>query len=225
MDDLMSSSPKNYHLSPRDRQFLDLSFEFAEKAFGLQEVPVGCVFVYNKNDASNSESKEDSGEDNGIIVGRGCNETNLARNPTRHAEFVAIEEAERWCEENGADFAEVMRQTTVYVTLEPCIMCASALYQLKIKRIIFGACNPRFGGVASVASNKVYGHAHEVELIAEIDADRSIALLKRFYDRENPFAPEDKRKAKKKFSSDSPQSDNVTTSECSVSSAPQSYSS
>lgn len=71
----MGSSPKTYHLSSHDRQFLDLSFELAEKAFGLQEVPVGCVFVFNKNDSLNSDSNR--GEESGIIVGRGCNETNL----------------------------------------------------------------------------------------------------------------------------------------------------
>jgi tRNA(Arg) A34 adenosine deaminase TadA len=57
-----------------------------------------------------------------------------------------------------------MKQTTVYVSLEPCIMCSSALYQLKIKRLVFGAKNPRFGGILSVASNKDYGHEHEIEV-------------------------------------------------------------
>jgi tRNA(Arg) A34 adenosine deaminase TadA len=60
---------------------------------------------------------------------------------------------------------KVMKQTTVYVNLEPCIMCASALYQLKIKKLIFGAKNPRFGGIISLAGNKEYGHDHEIEVI------------------------------------------------------------
>ncbi|KAL7074433.1 hypothetical protein ACQ4LE_006830 [Meloidogyne hapla] len=162
-----------------DLLFINASFSLAQKAYDLQEVPVGCVFVFD-----------------GLIIGRGHNEVNKTKNPTRHAEFVAIDQASNWCCENGKDFQEVMKQTTVYVSLEPCIMCSSALYQLKIKRLLFGAKNLRFGGILSVASNKDYGHEHEIELIHEVCAEKSISLLKKFYDRENPFAPLDKRKVK-----------------------------
>nr|CAD2172349.1 unnamed protein product [Meloidogyne enterolobii] len=113
-----------------DLLFINESFRLAQKAYDLQEVPVGCVFVFD-----------------GLIIGRGHNEVNKTKNPTRHAEFVAIDQANDWCCENGKDFQEVMEQTTVYVSLEPCIMCSSALYQLKIKRLLFGAKNLRFGGI------------------------------------------------------------------------------
>uniref|UniRef100_A0A914M4Y2 CMP/dCMP-type deaminase domain-containing protein n=1 Tax=Meloidogyne incognita TaxID=6306 RepID=A0A914M4Y2_MELIC len=162
-----------------DLLFINESFSLAQKAYDLQEVPVGCVFVFD-----------------GLIIGRGHNEVNKTKNPTRHAEFVAIDQASDWCCENGKEFQEVMKQSTVYVSLEPCIMCSSALYQLKIKRLLFGAKNFRFGGILSVASNKDYGHEHEIELIPEVCAEKSISLLKKFYDRENPFAPLDKRKVK-----------------------------
>ncbi|CAK5058247.1 unnamed protein product [Meloidogyne enterolobii] len=156
-----------------DLLFINESFRLAQKAYDLQEVPVGCVFVFD-----------------GLIIGRGHNEVN------KHAEFVAIDQASDWCCENGKDFKEVMEQTTVYVSLEPCIMCSSALYQLKIKRLLFGAKNLRFGGIESVASNQDYGHEHKIELVPEVCAEKSISLLKKFYDRENPFAPLDKRKVK-----------------------------
>uniref|UniRef100_A0A914NFH7 CMP/dCMP-type deaminase domain-containing protein n=1 Tax=Meloidogyne incognita TaxID=6306 RepID=A0A914NFH7_MELIC len=162
-----------------DLFFINESFSLAQKAYDLQEVPVGCVFVFD-----------------GLIIGRGHNEVNKTKNPTGHAEFVAIDQANDWCCENGKDFQEVMEQTTVYVSLEPCIMCSSALYQLKIKKLLFGAKNLRFGGISSVASNQDYGHEHEIELVPEVCAEKSISLLKKFYDRENPFAPLDKRKVK-----------------------------
>lgn len=162
-----------------DRDFLEQTFELAILAYRNHEVPVGCVFVYGES----------------TVIGRGRNEVNKlgttlvrfirtrgltfrSKNPTRHAEFVAIEEAERWCIENHKDFTEarqsteslhinqikVMKETTLYVTLEPCIMCASALYQLNVRRLVFGASNPRFGGIKSVASNRDYGHAHKIDV-------------------------------------------------------------
>ena len=108
-----------------------------------------------------------------------------------------------------------MRDTILYVNLEPCIMCASSVQQLCLKRMVFGACNPRFGGVKSVGNLQEYGHGHMVEVnvnifnmymfvllffkyIPDVDYQRTIDLLRKFYDRENPFAPDDKRKTKNK---------------------------
>uniref|UniRef100_A0A915ELC1 CMP/dCMP-type deaminase domain-containing protein n=1 Tax=Ditylenchus dipsaci TaxID=166011 RepID=A0A915ELC1_9BILA len=148
-----------------------------------------------KHDRLNEHERSAGGMHSGIQLsagserfrdyGRGINEVNKTKNPTRHAEFVAIEEAEQWCKDSDQSFDQVMRNTSLYVTLEPCIMCASALYLLEIRKIVFGACNPRFGGLKSVASNEQYQHDHQIELISEVDVDRSISLLKRFYGREN----------------------------------------
>lgn len=55
-----------------------------------------------------------------------------------------------------------MSNSVLYVSLEPCVMCASALYQLRIKKLFFGALNPRFGGIRSVGSNKIYCHNHTI---------------------------------------------------------------
>ena len=172
-------------LNERETYFANLCHELAEKAFSLQEVPVGCVFVYGEE-----------------VIGRGHNDVNRTKNPTRHAEFVAIDEAHEWCAKNGRNFDEIMRQTVVYVNLEPCIMCASALYQIKIAKLVFGAKNPRFGGIESVASNQSYGHEHEIQIVSGIFEERSIAILRRFYNRENCYAPLDKRKTKNKQSAD-----------------------
>lgn len=57
-----------------------------------------------------------------------------------------------------------MSNTTLYVSLEPCIMCSSALYQLRITKVFFGALNPRFGGLQSIATNVLYGHDHVIDV-------------------------------------------------------------
>ena len=59
---------------------------------------------------------------------------------------------------------KVMQESTLFVTLEPCIMCASSLHQLEVERIVYGANNPRFGGLETVASNAQYDHKHTVKV-------------------------------------------------------------
>lgn len=166
-------------LTGTDEIYFEIAFKLAEEALSVSEVPVGCVLVYCDE-----------------VIGRGRNRVNESKNPTSHAEFVAFKEAEDWCRKTSKIFIDVMTETTLYVSLEPCIMCSSALYQLKIARIVFGACNPRFGGLMSVASNRQYRYEHSPEITGEFSVERSINLLKRFYQRENQFAPEDKRKMK-----------------------------
>uniref|UniRef100_A0A914EDU5 CRC domain-containing protein n=1 Tax=Acrobeloides nanus TaxID=290746 RepID=A0A914EDU5_9BILA len=170
-------------LSEQELLFFESALKLAERAYEENEVPVGCLLVFE-----------------GIIIGEGYNQVNKTGNPTRHGEFVAIDQAFEWCKNNGNDFKEVMRDTILYVNLEPCIMCASSVQQLCLKRMVFGACNPRFGGVKSVGNLQEYGHGHMVEVnyIPDVDNQRTIDLLRKFYDRENPFAPDDKRKIKNK---------------------------
>ncbi|KAK0416741.1 hypothetical protein QR680_012656 [Steinernema hermaphroditum] len=161
-------------------EFLEEAFALAEAALENNEVPVGCVFVYR-----------------GKIIGRGRNDVNRTKNPTRHAEMVAFDELREWCAKEEKALEEVLAETELYVSLEPCIMCGSAMYQLKIKKIVYGASNERFGGIDSVAGKKEYAAEHEIEIVCGIMRERAIQLLKDFYDRQNPFAPPEKRKIKK----------------------------
>ncbi|KAI9826148.1 MAG: tRNA(adenine34) deaminase [Thelocarpon impressellum] len=93
------------------------------------ETPVGCVFVRG-----------------GEIIGRGMNDTNSSLNGTRHAEFIALEDV-------FTRFpASALRHTDLFVTVEPCIMCASALRQYGIRSVYFGCANDRFGGTGGVLS-------------------------------------------------------------------------
>ncbi|CAD5232050.1 unnamed protein product [Bursaphelenchus xylophilus] len=171
-----------HELSGFDQKMYNEAYKVAVKSLECNEVPVGCVFVYD-----------------GMIIGRGHNDVNRMANPTLHAEMKAVEEVTRWCQENQKDARTVFSESDVYVNLEPCCMCSSALYQLKVKRVVFGAPNERFGGMGSVMSNEDFKHEAQIEVIRNVDMDRSIQLLRDFYKQENPFAPEEKRKTRNKL--------------------------
>lgn len=154
------------------KQWMLQALNQAKKALECSEVPVGCLFVYN-----------------GHSIGTGCNRVNETKNATRHAELVAIDDILQWCMEEQLDYKDVFAKTTLYVTVEPCIMCASALCQLNLAGIIYGCANERFGGCGSVLS--VQG---ENICIGGIFAEQAVDLLKQFYKGENPNAPFPKQK-------------------------------
>ncbi|KAL6738824.1 hypothetical protein Aduo_012329 [Ancylostoma duodenale] len=161
-----------------ERGFMERAFELAEEALANNEVPVGCVFTYQ-----------------GREVACGRNEVNRTKDPTTHAEMVAL----RNMQAENPDIGEILHHLILYVTLEPCIMCASGLYELGISKIVYAAANERFGGICSVGNCSKYNQEKAgVEVVVDSTyADHSIALLKSFYDKQNPFAPEEKRKSKK----------------------------
>ena len=167
------------NLSEIDDKYLELAYEEAKIAFEEREVPIGCVFV----------------KDN-VVIARGHNYTNQTGNATLHAEMVAISHA---LVANGND-TTVFEGSTLYVTIEPCIMCASAIAQIGVSRVVFGASNDRFGGCGSVLSlheqNEFSaGHKH-YEVTRHVQKERSIEILQRFYNRENEHAPENKKRKK-----------------------------
>lgn len=160
-------------------EFMSEALKEAKKSlFEFNEVPVGCVFIYNNQ-----------------IIARGHNLVNKTANPTRHAEFVCIDEVLNYCKENQLDYHDVLKEIIVVVSVEPCIMCMSALYDLKVKEVIFGCKNDRFGGstVVNVADyietkTKVQGGVNEED---------AMELLKQFYQMENPSAPISAKSRKK----------------------------
>uniref|UniRef100_A0AC35UCU3 CMP/dCMP-type deaminase domain-containing protein n=1 Tax=Rhabditophanes sp. KR3021 TaxID=114890 RepID=A0AC35UCU3_9BILA len=168
-------------MSKYENVFMEKAFKQAELAYAKQEVPVGCVFVYRGN-----------------VIGRGHNLVNVTKNPTRHAEMVAFDEVREYCNLEGLDVASIVGELELFVTLEPCIMCASAMIQLGIKEITYAASNERFGGMTSCSSIDNYGRrAPNFKFNPNVDEERSIEMLRKFYDRENVAAPEEKRKLKK----------------------------
>ncbi|XP_009081149.1 PREDICTED: tRNA-specific adenosine deaminase 2, partial [Acanthisitta chloris] len=118
---------------------------------------------------------------------------------TRHAEMVAIDQVLDWCKQHNRDYTEVFPQLVLYVTVEPCIMCAAALRLMKIPRVIFGCQNQRFGGcgsVLSISSDDMVDTGDPFECISGYRAEEAIELLKAFYRQENPNAPKSKVRKK-----------------------------
>ena len=111
----------------KDRKFMRLALEEAQKAEALGEVPIGAVLVY-----------EDQ------IIARAHNSRELTQNATNHAELLVIQEA---CKKIGSWRLE---KTTLYVTLEPCPMCAGAILQSRVPRVVYGARDLKAGCVDSL---------------------------------------------------------------------------
>ncbi|XP_026466361.1 tRNA-specific adenosine deaminase 2 [Ctenocephalides felis] len=143
----------------------------AEEALMAQEVPVGCIFIFQNK-----------------IISQSRNTVNLTKNATRHAELNCIDQVMEYCRNNNLDHFAIFKEIEVVVTVEPCIMCADILYNLKVKKIIFGCANDRFGGNTVVKVSDLYPDL-KTTVVGGIFSDRAMSLLKEFYKGTNPNAP------------------------------------
>jgi len=153
-----------------------LAFKQAELALERREVPVGCVIVKPASENTKDEDK---------VVAVGGNETNQYCNATKHAEIVAIDSIVDKYGNKNEKAKKVLSQCELYVTCEPCIMCAEALNIVGIKAVYFGCWNERFGGCGTVETVNV-----NYECKGGIFEQEGIELFQRFYARKNPCAPE-----------------------------------
>ncbi|CAH2355500.1 tRNA-specific adenosine deaminase subunit Tad2p [[Candida] railenensis] len=156
-------------------QRVGLSLFVAFKALSINETPVACILVSKKS------SK---------VISIGYNDTNRSLNGTRHAEFIAID----YILDNVEDTFPV-DDLILYVTVEPCIMCASALKQVGIQCVVYGCGNDRFGGNGTVLSL----HENNYGIIPGILRTEAIQLLRNFYIQENESAPDPKIKKNKEL--------------------------
>ena len=139
--------------------FMELALEEAKKAYEIGEVPIGAIIV----------------RDNQVIASA-FNKRELGRNATHHAELLAIQEA---CEKLGG---WRLIGCTMYVTLEPCLMCAGAIINSRLERLIYGARDPKAGAVQSLYHVLEDTRLnHQVEVIEGVLAAESSALLKDFF--------------------------------------------
>lgn len=141
------------------QHFMTYALKEAEEAFKKNEVPVGAVIVRD-----------------GIIIARGHNQVEMLQDPTAHAEIIAIGAAANHLGSwrlNGC---------TLYVTLEPCPMCAGAIVLSRLDRVVFGAYDPKMGA-CSTLYNVVQDERlnHRVELIAGVLDEDSGILLREFF--------------------------------------------
>jgi len=135
------------------------ALQLAEKAYKQNEVPVGALIVLE-----------------GRIIARAFNQKEKLQDPTAHAELLAIRKACRYLNNWHLD------EATLYVTLEPCPMCAFAIIQARIKRLVFGASDSKAGAAGSVVNlfeKKLFNH--DVEVISGILKDDCARPLKEFF--------------------------------------------
>ncbi|XP_028461459.1 tRNA-specific adenosine deaminase 2 isoform X3 [Perca flavescens] len=114
---------------------------------------------------------------------------------TRHAEMVALDQLRDWCRRGNLDASSVCERTALYVTVEPCIMCAAALRLLNIPVVVYGCRNERFGGCGSVldvSSADLPQTGTTFKCVSGHRAEEAVEMLKTFYKQENPNAPKPK---------------------------------
>lgn len=145
--------------SEQDKAFMREAIAEAEKAAELGEVPIGAVVVCE-----------------GEIIGRGFNTKNSGKSALKHAEIVAIEEAS----EKTGDWR--LDECSLYVTLEPCLMCAGAIIHARVRNVIFGTTEPKFGGVVTLARTfDIDGLNHRVNYAGGLFADEISSMMKVFF--------------------------------------------
>lgn len=139
--------------------FMKEAYKEAVKAYNINEVPIGCVIVYNNN-----------------IISRGYNKRNTEKNSLKHAEIIAIDKA---CHIMG-DWR--LEGCTLFVTVEPCPMCAGAILQSRIDKVVFATKNNKAGCCGSVLNlldNKNFNHT--VEIIDGVLSEDCSMLMKKFF--------------------------------------------
>jgi tRNA(adenine34) deaminase len=142
-----------------DQDFMQLALGEARLAAEAGEVPIGAVLVQDDK-----------------VLARAGNRTIRDCDPTAHAEIVVIREASRSVNNYR------LSATTLYVTLEPCAMCAGAIIQARVPRVVYGADDPKGGAVRTcfaVLSNPQLNH--QVEITAGILAEESVSVLQQFF--------------------------------------------
>ncbi|OQX69818.1 MAG: tRNA-specific adenosine deaminase [Sorangiineae bacterium NIC37A_2] len=148
-------------MSELDEEYMRLALEEARAAALVGDVPVGAVIV----------------AEDGTELGRGRNLRELEGDPTAHAEIVALRAASR-------ALGHWRVEGTLYVTLEPCLMCAGALVNARIQRVVFGAFDPKGGATGSLY--QIHNDArlnHRFEVTPGVLAEDSVRLLQEFFRR------------------------------------------
>ncbi len=142
-----------------EEKYMRQALKQAKKAYALKEVPIGCVIVY-----------EDK------IIGRGYNRRNTDKNTLSHAEITAINKASK----KIGDWR--LEGCTLYVTLEPCQMCAGACVQARVDRVVIGSMSPKSGCAGSVLNIlQMEQFNHQVEILSGVLEQECSSMLSEFF--------------------------------------------
>jgi len=149
----------SHHFFPRDEYFMRLALREAERALEHDDVPIGSVIVHE-----------------GEVIGTGHNERELRNDPTAHAEMIALREA-------GRSLASWrVLDSVLYVTLEPCAMCAGAIVLARVPRVIYAAADPKAGAAGSVLDVLAEPRLnHRPAVTGGLLAELSAELLRDFF--------------------------------------------
>ena len=143
----------------QDEKYMKAAITQAKKAAAFDEVPIGCVIVQD-----------------GKIIARGYNRRNTDKNTLAHAELAAIRKASK----KTGDWR--LEDCTMYVTLEPCQMCAGAIVQSRLKRVVIATMNPKAGCAGSVLNLlQMEAFNHQVEITRGVREEECAALLSDFF--------------------------------------------
>ena len=143
----------------RHEKYMKEAIKQAKKAYALEEVPIGCVIVYHDK-----------------IIGRGYNRRNTDKSTLSHAEITAIRKASK----RLGDWR--LEECTLYVTLEPCQMCAGAIVQARIPTVVMGSMNPKAGCGGSVLNIlQIPEFNHQVEIINDVLEAECSDMLTSFF--------------------------------------------
>jgi len=141
-----------------DKHYMAEALKEACEAFDADEVPVGAVIVHNNR-----------------LIAKAHNQIKMLKDPTAHAEMIAITQA-------AASLGnERLLDTTVYVTTEPCAMCAGALILARVKRVVFGASDTKTGAFGSVMDLNKLKLNHKISVTKGVLGDECAAVLKEFF--------------------------------------------
>ncbi len=142
-----------------DKRWMKMALREAEHAYEQKEIPVGAVVVHK-----------------GMLVGRGHNMVEQLKDPTAHAEMIAITAA---CETIGSKY---LKECSLYVTLEPCPMCAGAMVWAKLERLVFGAFDSKAGGASTLYNIPQDRRLnHHVDIVSGVEAEPAAGLLQDFF--------------------------------------------
>lgn len=147
------------HQDEIDRRFLRSAMDVARRALDSEDVPIGAIVVFQNR-----------------IIGRGFNERERLADPTAHAEILALSAASQFMK------SWRLENCTMYVTLEPCPMCAGAIVLARLARLVFGAFDPKAGACGSLyeITNDMRLN-HRVETVGGVLAEPCAELLREFF--------------------------------------------
>ena len=165
-----------------DEDYMRMAIDEAHRAEALDEVPIGAVVVYEPIDPATRRPLAEP-----QVIARACNLRETTQDPAGHAEFIALKQA--------AERLGVWRLTgcTVYVTLEPCVMCAGLMHQARVDRCVYGAADPKAGALGTLyAVNADERLNHTFEAVSGVLGDECAELLRSFFARKRKKRMESK---------------------------------